>query len=169
MRQPRRIPIILKALEDDENKRKVLEYWFKPPEGVQLELGGPYNSIDDIIKQWNAEYEIISAFWKENIDLRLPQVLISAGIMPNYTGFYFYKEDEATVILSKVLKREEILFWGNNYDAQGNLLSETRWVLPAEMTKGHLEAIIDLEKNGKMRVSEDYLEMFKQELKLREE
>ena len=167
MRQPRRIAIILKELKNSENKKKLLEYWFTPPEGVQLSFNHPLNSIDEIIKIWEEKEEDFQLFWANNTDLRLPQVLINIGIMPNYPGFYYHKEDEESMISSRILEAKDILFWGNNYDKDNNLLPETRWVRVDEMNTGHLEAIVDLYEAKKMRVSEVYIEMFKQELKER--
>lgn len=169
MRQPRRIAIILKALEEKENKKKILEYWFTPPEGVQLEFNSAINNIDKIINDWIKEETKFQNFWANNTDLRLPQALINYGILPNYPGFYYHLEDEDSVISSKILTAEEILFWGNNYDKDNNLLPETRWVRVDEMNTGHLEAIVDLYDAEKMKVSEVYIEMFKKELKQRQE
>lgn len=158
MRQERRIGIILPILKDNRNKYKVLNSWFDSPHIV----------LNGIVEIWDKNYDTFCNFWVDNPDLRLPQVLINIGIMPNFHGFYYHKEDAITMIDTGLLFPEEILFWGNNYDKDNNRLSETRWVLPTEMTKGHLEAIIDLYDNGKMRVSEVYIEMFKKELKNRE-
>jgi len=108
MRQPRRIAIILKELKNSENKKKLLEYWFTPPEGVQLSFNHPLNSIDEIIKIWEEKEEDFQLFWANNTDLRLPQVLINIGIMPNYPGFYYHKEDEESMKTDKNQPQEEI-------------------------------------------------------------
>ena len=169
MRQPRRIGIILKALNSKENKKKLLEQWFTPPEGAQLEFNSAFNNIEAIIKNWEAKEDDFQNFWVDNTDLRLPQVLINMGIMPNYPGFYYHKEDEDSIISSGILEARDLLFWGNNYDKDNNLLGETRWVKVDEMTTGHLEAIVDLYDAEKIKVSKFYIEMFKKELKQRQE
>lgn len=170
MRQVRRIGVILEALKTPEAKLKLLKYWFPLSHKEKLARGEDYTSpaLVEVIKNWiNLEGEI-QEFWVDNPDLRLPQVLINKSVMPNYPGFYYHIEDEESMLKSGLLKDTQILFWGNNYDKDNNYFPETRWINVDEMSKGHLEAIVDLYDSGKMKVSEVYITMFKRELKLRE-
>ena len=167
MRRPERIPIILELLKDDSNKLKVLEKFFKPKEGSQLEIGMPYFEIDNIIKRWIKMFEKFSVFWKLTPDLRLSQALVNCGILHNYIGFWYYLEDETTMISANILKPRDIYFWGQNYDKDLNKLSQTNWVLIKDMSKDHIEAILKDVKDEKIKVAEKYIEYFNNELKLR--
>lgn len=168
MRRPERIPIILELLKDNTNKRKVLGVYFTPKEGTQLEVGMPYFEIDNIVKKWDEMFEEFSAFWKQIPDLRLSQVLVNYDILINYAGFWYYLDDEITMISTNLLQPRDIYFWGQNYDKDLNKLPETNWLLIKNMSKDHIEAILKDVKDEKIKVGEKYIEYFNNELKLRE-
>lgn len=168
MRRPERIPIILESLKDDSNKLKVLEKFFKPKEGSQLEIGMPYFEIDTIIKRWDKLFEEFSVFWKLTPDLRLSQALVNCGVMPNFMGFWYYLEDDTIMISTNILEPRDICFWGQNYDENLNRLPQTNWILIKNMSTDHIKAILnDCESNNQL-VGSKYLEYFNNEIKLRE-
>ena len=167
MRQVMRVPMMLKMLRSEENRRKVLEYWFKIPGGEQTEIGHPYYEIGTILDYWKDNLVDVESFWRNNIDLRLPQVLININIMPNFPGFYYHKEDEETFIEAGIFEPRDILFWGNNYNEKMEKLPETKWILVRDMGTAHIEAILNDVKELRMKVSSVYLKAFKDEIKLR--
>lgn len=144
MRQKQRIPIILDVLKDNDKKREVLEHFFKPKPGIQMEIGMPFYEIDNIIKAWKLNEDLVKKLWIKNPDLRLTQVLINVGIMPNFPGFYYYIEDELLMIDTGLLAPRDILFWGQNYDKDNNRLDETNYILIRDINNGHLQAILDV-------------------------
>lgn len=167
MRRPERIPIILDIVKDNTNKKKILEYFFKPEEGEQLKLYEPYNDIDYHVKKWEENFDAFEKLWLEYDDLRLTQVLISSGILPNYPGSWFYKEDSSLMIDSGLLEPRDIYFWGRNFDKDLNQLEKTEFILIKDMTKDHIKAILKHVDLGEMRVNEHYIEFFKHELTLK--
>lgn len=164
MRRPERIPIILELLKDDSNRRKVLEKYFKPKEDTQLEIGMPYFEIDNILVRWNKMFHIFSKSWQHNPDLRLSQALVNSNVMPNFSGFWYYLEDETTMISTSILEPRDIIFWGQNYDKDFNRLPETNYILIKNMNTDHIQAII----NQNPGMNPKYIEYFNNELKLRE-
>ena len=167
MRRPERIPIILDILKNDSNKKLILEYFFKPKEGEQIKLHEPYNDIDFHIKRWSDNFEMFSTGWKLMPELRLTQALVNSGILPNYPGFWYLKEDEPLMVDCKLLEPRDIYFWGQNYDKDLNRLDKTNYILIKDMLKEHIEAILLHVFNNEMKVSDKYVEYFSEELKLK--
>jgi len=153
MRQENRIPIISDILYDNKNKYKLLMNW-----GIESE---------EILENWCDRYGEFIEFWESNPDLRLPQVLINLGIMPNFGGFYYHKEDEDSMIESGLIDARDILFWGINYTKDNKPLDETAWTLIADMNTDHISTIVSLINKRKMAVSPVYTKYFREELKLR--
>lgn len=61
--------------------------------------------------------------------------------------------------------RRKYLKWGNNYDKDMNLLSETIWKPIKDLSTDHIEAILA----GNYTQNEVYVETFKKELEYRKE
>lgn len=167
MRRPERIPIILELLKDNTNKKLILENFFKPKEGEQIKLYEPYNDIDFHVQRWSENFESFSTGWNLIPDLRLTQALVNSGILPNYPGFWYFKEDEQLMIDCNLLEPRDIYFWGQNYDKGLNRLAQTNWVLIKDMSIEHIEAILLHVFNNEMKVGDKYVEYFNDELKLK--
>jgi hypothetical protein len=170
MRVKQRIPIMMELFKSQEMKQKFLDYLFKPEKSVQLDLfeKHPFLLIENMIDNWNKNEVEIENFWKENPDLRLTQVLVIKNIIPNSPGMWYHTEESSYVIQNGLKEPREILFWGQNYDKDMNLLPETRFILIKDMAKDHIEAILRDCDEGRYDINEYYLEVFKNELKLRE-
>lgn len=61
--------------------------------------------------------------------------------------------------------RRQYLTWGNNYDKDMNRLPKTIWNPIKDMTMEHIQAILD---GGWAKDNPFYVELFKEELKFRE-
>lgn len=168
MRRERRIPVILEALKSQENKRKLLEYWFEPPHGTQIEIGDAYSSIEYIIEQWEKYEENLESHWKYSPDWRFSQLLINSGIMRNFPGFYYHKEDETSVIESGILEAKDILFWGNFFDENKKRLDEPRFLLASEMSSSHIKNVLAMHYEDGADIPKDFIRVFEEELKNRE-
>jgi hypothetical protein len=79
MRQIKRIPIYVDKFTP-EIIGNILVNWFQ------------WKDDDTVSKIYN-ERDLIKEYWLKNQDLRLSQVLISMGYIPNAPGFWFYMED----------------------------------------------------------------------------
>jgi hypothetical protein len=99
MRDLKRIPVLINLLKNDNNKRIVLEHYFKPEVGVQLEIGMPYFEINDYIGYWNLLFNDFETTWFDYPDSRLSQVLIYNNIIPNHSGIWYYIEDDELLTL----------------------------------------------------------------------
>ena len=84
----------------------------------------------------------LEKYWIENPDERLTQVLVNTGILPNVPGLWYYIEEVDWLIEKKILKFEEIKFWGRNYDANKNRLPQTQFVVLKELSKSHIRNIM---------------------------
>jgi len=104
----------------------------------------------------------ISEFWHNNPDLRFSQVLINMGFMPNYEGFWYYKE-EPEILEEQGLTPETFLFWGQNYDKDMVLLPKTVYKVINELNTDHIEAILE----GNNTRDPLYLKAFNNELNRR--
>lgn len=155
MRVKNRIPIVFELIENDENKLKFLKYLFP---NVINEL------FSDIVKKWNENKEKIEKLWLDNPDLRLTQVLVNTGILVNYPGFWYHKEEISFIVSEELLEPREILFWGQNYDKDMNRLPKTNFILIKDMSKDHIAAILKDNNEGKLNISSVYRKAFEQEL-----
>lgn len=157
MRRPERIPIILEKLEDDTNKEIVLKHLFKDAE---------YNIAFSVIK-WNDMFNIFKQVYTDNPYLRITQVLVNTGIIPNVEGFWYYTEDEPLLVETNILQQRDIYFWGRNFNKEGKQLPNTEYVLIKDMETPHIQSILRDNEEGLLKTSKYYLEMFNDELRLR--
>lgn len=153
MRRPERIPIVMELFKERINKENFIQTLFP----TLTELG-----VKETVDSWENTIEDIDKTWKENPDLRLTQVFLSVGIISNVPGMWFHTEEVNYLISVKLIAPEDILFWGQNYDKEGNLLDNTNWILLRDMSKGHIKAILSDYSNldKKQNVSEIYLKTF---------
>ena len=169
MRRPERIPIILDKLNTDENaKFTILNHWFGVEPGTQLSFNSPFNHIETMLTGWTEYFDIFSQDWQTHPDLRMSQVLVRLSIIPNFPGFWFMEEDDNIMIDCNLIKPRDIKFWGQNYNKNMEKLPETNWILIKDLSRDHIENILLDVLSGKMRVSEEYIEYFSEELKIRQ-
>lgn len=148
MRAVERIPIILDAINIPEflKDAKVFDQ----------------DTIDECINNWFSNLEDIKKFWMENPDLRLFQVLINIGLLPNTPGFYYYEEESKYCLKKGYIKPRQILFWGT-YGKDGK--GPFKQILIKDMTTEHLKACLETQKY----MNKFYRETMIDELKLRKE
>jgi hypothetical protein len=138
MRDPKRIPIVLKHLD------KFL-YSFNID----------YEKINK--KQ-------LKLYWTNNPDLRLTQALINLNMISD--GWYWIVEEVDFLIMEEILKFEEIHFWGNNYDEKGKKLRKTKWILLKDLDISHIENILKYFDENSLDLNEEYKKYFLKRIKL---
>lgn len=102
--------------------------------------------------------------WLYNPNLRLGQLLINEGYLPYYIKLNLCEEDD-WLIKNGYCNIEDIKFWGNNVDVNGNILNETKYILLKDLELSHIMAIIDYFKEKNKKINPDYLKYFKSRIK----
>jgi hypothetical protein len=151
MRQAKRIPIVLEKIP------------WKVFLSDMTELKNNSKVLDAIVLNVTRHLDVIKKKWKEVPDWRLGQLLINEGIVPDYTKL-FYTEEDDWLIQHGYCRVEDIKFWGNSYDKEGNRLSETRWVLLKDLDDAHIAAIIDFFDDRGLTINEQYKQYFEERL-----
>lgn len=85
MRSKKRIQPFIDFIFPDKINHLITKVWKLPEQD-------PINII--II---NTNINSIKEFWENNPDLRFAQVLITLNLLPNYEGFWYYKEDNEII------------------------------------------------------------------------
>lgn len=102
MRNPNRIPILL-------------DYYSRPlVKSTYLRNVVGLVSKTDIHKytiKWKALEPEIAKIWLANPDSRMSQVLIHLGILPNFSGSWFYTEDEVFLINAGIATKRDTTIW----------------------------------------------------------
>lgn len=148
MRPIERIPIILDAINFEEflKDAKVFDE----------------DTINTCILAISQNWKELREFWEANPYLRLFQVLINGGFLPNLPGFYYYKEETDYCIEKGYLQPRDIYFWGSyGKDGKGPL----KWISIKKMETDHLKACLDTQTQMKA----EYRKVMLEELKLRKE
>lgn len=101
----------------------------------------------------------IEKFWKSYPDFRLTQVLVSLEIVPNFPGSWFYVEEDEYMINNKMLKPEEIYFWGT-YGKDGK--DSLKIIALNDMEGSHIEAVLKTQK-----LTSEYRQIMKKLLRIR--
>lgn len=132
MRNPDRIPIILENI-DWFNFLKFLSEKFD-----DFSLSESENIAKEIISYGNDNIKIM---WASQPDQRLVQLLFNLNFLKQVCspGLYNYEETDY-FITQKILKPEEILFWGT-YGKDGK--SPLRWIKLKDMESAHIEACLN--------------------------
>lgn len=81
MRDANRIDKFIDFVIPDKLCDVIDGYWGLPPQG------------DDAIARICVFKEQIREDWKRFPDLRFSQMLVNSWLLPNYEGFWYYKED----------------------------------------------------------------------------
>lgn len=141
MRDPRRIPIVLKFFRENP---------------VQLSM---FLFSDKLTKspELTKEFE---KFWKKYPDLRLGQALININLIPD--GQAWFKEEVDWLLDMNYLDVGDIMFWGINYYKNGNLRKTTKYKLLRDLDTDHIKNIVKLFKdiNALDKLHKRYLNYF---------
>lgn len=99
-------------------------------------------------KKWNVEFPIkfdtmvdIGEYWNKYPDLRISQVLINMGYIPNNPGMWYYDE-EWEILRDQGVPPEQFLTWTSYYDKDMKKLEEPKTRLIKDMCKSHINAVI---------------------------
>ena len=107
------------------------------------------------------DFDELEKYWLENPDLRLTQLFVNTGQMPNIPGFWYYMEDYE-FMLNIGFEPREIMLWGT-YGK--NIDQPLKHVFLKDMSNEHINAVLTNVKN----ISEKYKTAFENELKYRKE
>lgn len=117
---------------------------------------------ENLISKIQMNLQGIKTVWNENPDLRITQVLVNTDTIPNYPGFWYYKEDY-DILLDQGIPHRKFLLWGRNFDKDMNRLPKTEYLPICKMETDHIKAILD----GEYTKSDVYINAFKDELEHR--
>lgn len=97
----------------------------------------------------------ITAYWKENPDQRIGQVLINLGLIPDYLKIWI--DEESDILIDQGIAPEDCLYWTSLYDKDNNPLDKPITRLVADLEPSHIKAILKIcYKN----LSEEYKKAF---------
>jgi len=136
MRHPERIKIVIKTLK-------------KHGLGKYLHTQAIFSSemeAHEYAKTVNLDK--LAAEWKKHPDMRLTQMLITFFGLPNFPGFWFYKEEDEELINKGMIEARDILFWGSNYTKKGKKREETVWKPIRNLDTDHIKAIFKWYETG---------------------
>jgi len=149
----RNIKRIDRFLELVDNENLLTNIWRLPLKDDSL------RAVLSLIAVKNKE---ITEFWKDNPDLRYSQVLIGMGIIPNYSGFWYFNEED-DILEQQGIDPATIMVWGVNFDKDMNQLPNTDYRFICDLETDHIQAILD----GNWTRHPDYLKAFNNELNRR--
>jgi hypothetical protein len=152
MRQSKRILIALRTFKDKDVLRHFLG--IKKQNLIQKIFG----SEKDYIKEILNNLERISIYWQANPDLRFGQLLYNLNLVPN--DFKYNAEECDWLIDQGYVNSEDILFWGRNFNKDGERLKTTEWILLKELTTDHIVAILKHEKKNSYHISTNHKKYF---------
>jgi len=152
MRPKERIPIFLSKV----NWKTLAERW-----NIDVKL------FNKILNMKGTLRPKIIYYWKEDPDLRFGQMLINIGCISN--SLRIWNDEENDILEDQGIPFREFMLWSRHYDENMNPLPEVERILIKDMTTNHIKAIIRDVGNGEMAIRGDYLQAFKDEIKLRNE
>jgi len=130
-RPTERIPIIMGCID-----------WQDYIDFLTLKLSK--DDLEQIVQTCYEKTNEIRNYWLENPDQRLTQVLVNIGIVSNLEGAWYYIEETAYILEKKILKPEQILFWGSYGKSENEKLHH---ILIKNMDTVHIEACLSTQKN----------------------
>ena len=133
-------------------------------------------NFDTLQERWNEDIsqklrDIIFTpkvlrYWKKNYDMRFGQMLINLNLIPD--SLRIWNDEEDLILLDQNVPFREFMFWGRVYDKNMNRLPKVQRILIKDMTTNHIKAILRDVADSKMGIRMDYLQAFKDEIKLRQ-
>lgn len=144
MRNPNRIPIILKFFRENPAQLSMFLYNSKLIKSPELT-----KTFEDL--------------WLANPDLRLGQALINYNIIED--GLAWNKEEDLWLIEHDYFKFEELNFWGSNYDKNNKPLAKTQYKLLKDLDIDHIKAILEFYKGRIDKINSKYLNYFNKRIR----
>lgn len=138
MRNPKRIPIIIKFFKEN-------------PLELDKFCGEEFKDHSLIIKS-------LKDRWKTNIDQRMGQLLINLDLTVD--GSCWYLEEVDWLIEHGYFKFEELHFWGTNFYKNGKRKPKTVYKLLKDLDLDHIENIIKFNKERGQQIDQRYLKYF---------
>jgi len=101
-------------------------------------------------------------YWKKNPDMRFGQMLINLGLAPD--SMRLWADEDDMILINQGHPPENVLFWGQNYDKNGDRLPAVNWVLISKMNTDHIKKVLAFMTN---RLPARYQTAFSNELQKR--
>lgn len=150
MRNKKRIPIVLNKID------------WKLFISDNLELNEKQTNL--LVNKINDNIQGITNYWNNNPDLRLGQMLIIQGYLPeNYK--LFQVEETEWLVENNLCKFEEINFWGRTRDEFNNKLPQIEYILLKDVNDAHISAILDWCEDHNIKINKNYKEYFENRVK----
>lgn len=137
MRNPKRIPIIIKFFK--ENPHELYKF-----------LGEEVANEETII--------LLKQYWKTVPHQRMGQLLVNLGM--NIKPSCWIKEEVDWLIEHGYFKFEELNFWGTNFYKNGKRKPKTVYKLLKDLNLDHIENIIKFNKERGQGIDQRYLKYF---------
>ncbi len=145
MRRPERIPIVLELINWDRFLTEMI--------GTNEHLPVISENLPRIIKEWYAAP-----------DLRLGQLLINMGLLPDI-GRLWMVEEVDWLVINNYCNFEDINFWGRDFNKDGRRIDKTEYILLKDLTDDHIENILRWFVTRGGRLNSDYEKYFIERLK----
>lgn len=129
MRSPERIPIFLKLVKWDKLLKLFNIFQYD-------------DTIDKVCYEINNNLSYIQEYWEANPDLRITQVLVNTGFIPNKPGSWYYQE-EWSLLKAMGINPKEFLTWKSIYDEHNNHLKKPIVRLIKDLETDHLKKILE--------------------------
>lgn len=136
MRNPKRIPIIIKFFKEN-------------PYELNKFLGEEVEFRETI--------DVLKSYWAKYPDCRMGQLLINHGVVSQSSWF---TEEVDWLIKHGYFKFEELNFWGTNFYKNGKRKPKTVYKLLKDLDLDHIKAIIKFNKDRGQQIDQKYLEYF---------
>jgi len=147
MRQPGRIPIVLKVINWEHFLQEHLQL---------IDVTTEYDNIQENLEEF-------TKYWEEYYDLRLGQALINFGLLPDIFNLWEVEETD-WLIKNNYCTFEDIYFWGVNFTKEGERLPATVWVPIKDITIDHIQNILLFFGARGYKMEEKYKEYFEAKL-----
>ena len=142
---------------------------------IFLELVDWNNLFKNIWKEFSKEFDIytgtvlerinfIPHYWKLHPDLRISQILVNLGIIPNTPGFWYYME-EWEILEEQGVNPRDYYLWTSVFFKNGNRRKNPKVKVLKDMDTGHIEKLL----NGNWIIPMRCRKAFKDELGLRKD
>lgn len=102
----KKIDVLLQFFNKKIVRETYLKFVLDSIETTQIRTS---NLVSDYLFLWEEKQEEIKVFWKLHPYLRLSQVLIHYNIIPNLSGFWFYKEDVDFLVENSFCEYEDLV------------------------------------------------------------
>jgi len=146
MRNPKRIPIVLKLLFQNRILYKFLG-----------------TDTPGWAKKLHENWELIEKEWINNPDQRFGQLLSNLGLVTKEIEDRIWNiEEDQWLAENGYINYEDVKFWGVNFYKNGNKRKKTKYVLLRDLETDHIKNIIKFfEKYSTIdRIPKNYLEYF---------